>query len=1195
MVDFTKEQQLAVDTRNKNIIVSAQAGAGKTQVLVGRIIGLLRETRIDISDMLIVTFTNKAAREMKDRIKSDLADLIEKGNLSEEEEIYFQDQYKKTNDAQISTMHSFGINVLREYFYKLALNPSFKTLTDTNLDILKWETMNQVFEELYKNESEELFQLLSIYSNKYSDEELKTSLFSIYNFMQSQLDPFAWLEKSINTYKPLEYYQDENNQDELKNRVFLYYKHEFDEIYQDYLKAEEDIQNIFDQEYIYPKSRMSDREVINSMVEAENFDQLFAFIGQAEVIRKDTPRKKLIEEKDLDKEEIKIVSELMDSYRKDLKALINDMQAFDLEKELAFEDQVYKSLRAMEHILKLYHEKFRENKNARQAIDFNDIEHYTLELLKDESVLASLRDKYKYIFFDEYQDSNQVQNEIIEKISSNNNLFFVGDIKQSIYKFRLADPLIFKERYKSYKTDDDNSIAIDLYHNFRTERNLLNFNNLIFNKHMTDDLGDVNYDTYEHRLAPGRPIEKYDDESTKISLNFIEKMDKDEEDELKENIDRELLNINPEALLVGKKIKDIVHRKIKLDEEKASKEKDSEKAEESKEEKTYYNKIAILARSKSIFPDIIKVLEMEKIPYFYESSGFSYEDIEIKAFIEILKAIDNDQDDITLLSVLTSPLVNMTDDELAHIRYDDKDHSFNYCFRNYNQREDAKKEIEKKIKTYNEKIEEYRDLERKLSLEKLAWFVLSDSGYLSYILSKDNGDRILSNMKLFIDEIKEIESGSFQSLSSLVSYLKFAQKKDLTDRESNAELSEEDDVVRLMTMHKSKGLQFDTCLIVDAGKGMNKMDLSQSFIMNEDGISLKVYDPDTNKLEEPISYKLIKTAKKDELMSEEMRILYVAMTRAEREIHLLSKGKAEGYKIAKTDPKKMNSYHEWIYSALEASQKEIDELNIKYDFESINSADLYKEAFLNENKEESSKEKSKEDEDFEKNISEKIEKVFDFDYDTSMVNLPYKKTVTEISAKDDNKESDFREYEKLTEKELYRTDLLLQANFIEKSDELELDPLAKGSLYHYLFEKLPIKEMSEKDLDQFFDDMVEHQFISKKEFTYIDKRLFLDFINHPIFEKLVVANENNKLYRESSFTMKYDDEGHPITVDGQIDLFFEDDQGFTILDFKTNKVVDESLYSKQLNLYAQALEKATGKKVVNKLIYWVMSGHLSEI
>ena len=201
MVDFTKEQQLAVETRKKNIIVSAQAGAGKTQVLVGRIIGLLRETRIDISDMLIVTFTNKAAREMKDRIKSDLADLIEKGNLSEEEEIYFQDQYKKTNDAQISTMHSFGINVLREYFYKLALNPSFKTLTDTNLDILKWETMNQVFEELYKNESEELYKLLSIYSNKYSDEELKLSLFSIYNFMQSQLDPFAWLEKSINTYK----------------------------------------------------------------------------------------------------------------------------------------------------------------------------------------------------------------------------------------------------------------------------------------------------------------------------------------------------------------------------------------------------------------------------------------------------------------------------------------------------------------------------------------------------------------------------------------------------------------------------------------------------------------------------------------------------------------------------------------------------------------------------------------------------------------------------------------------------------------------------------------------------------------------------------------------------------------------------------------------------------------------------------
>lgn len=1179
-VKFTKEQQLAIDSRNKNIIVSAQAGAGKTQVLVGRIISLLEESRIDISDMLIVTFTNKAAREMKDRIKSDLAKLMQNENLSEEDQKYYQDQYKKTNDAQISTMHSFGINVLRQYFYKIGLNPGFKILTNTNLDILKWESMGEVFDKYYREEDKDFENLLTIYSNGYQDDNVKNVLFNIYEFIQSQLNPFEWLEKYINHYKSKDYYLDnEDNLENFKNIVFNHYKIELENLINKFEETFDKIEKIDSYEHMYTKAINSDREILGFLKSVDTLDKLNDLVNlYPSMERKVKPKKAVVEEYGLDSNDIDQVKNLMEIYRVPYKKFVSNLD-IDIQKEIEYEDQVLKSLLIIEKLLKEYHQTLAEKKAEKEALDFSDIEHLTLDLLKDQDVVENIRKKYKYIFFDEYQDANQIQNEIVNKIARKDNLFFVGDIKQSIYKFRLADPTIFKNRYESYQKDQLNNLVIDLFHNFRTERKLLQFNNHIFNNLMTDELGDVDYNTEEHRLAPGKKdyidengklVKAYDDNNTRIELDYIIKDsdDNDDEEDKLVLLDKEMENIHPESLLVAKRIKEILSRGYS------------------------YKDIAILARSKAIFPDIMMILENEGIPFFYESSGFSYDDIEIKVFIEILKAINNDTDDITLLTALTSTIANFTDEELAHIRFDDKKHSFNYCFKNYKSRSDSRPEIVDKINIYNNKMTQYRSLEKTMSIEELAWYVFIDSGYMSYVLSKIDGERILSNIKLFISEIGDIESNSYQTLTSYINYLENVQKRKLLDRDSNAELSEEDNVVRLMTMHKSKGLQFKATILVNLAKRFNTRDLSGTAIMNDDlGISLKAYNHKENSLDKSLRYKQIEDIKKSELYSEEMRILYVALTRAENELHLISSGKETSYD-ASGHPLEMDSYHKWIYSVMlneditSPSFKDI--INIKKHLKD----DLFREIFGEVELQKNNRSNLLENE-YSFRVKDRIEEILSYRYDDSLVDVPYKKTVTQISAKDENKDESFKDYDKLTEKEIYKTDLNFRPKFISEDEESELDSLELGSLYHYVFEKLPFKDHDKNTLNLYIEDLRLKKFISSKEARTIDLNLLLNFVESPLYERLKNADRQGLLKNESSFTMQYIENGNNIKVDGQIDLYFEEEDGFVILDYKTNKHVDETIYIEQLNLYAQALEKATRKKVKEKIIYWIMHGQVS--
>ena len=1169
-VNLTIEQKKAISLRDKNIIVSAQAGAGKTHILVERIINLLDEERIDIDSMLIVTFTNKAAAEMKDRIRSKLLDKI--GVSTGSDSLYFQKQYNRISNANISTMHAFCIKILREYFYKLGLNPRFKLINDSTAEVLKWKSINETFESYYRDEDEKFAKLILDYSKRYDDIDVIDILFQIYRFINSKINPFEWLEEHTQKYKYKDYYEDKNNLEKLENEIFDYYKKDIDELIRNYEKASEEINTIYEATGCpaYQKTLNNDLVIIDKLRNINSLEEIKDFSENLSFANLETLTKVIKE--NFDAELIGELKSKVNSYRDVVKKYFKK-STIVLSREIEIQNHIRNNLDIISELLKDFDERYTKAKKKINSLDFNDLEHLTINLLDDEEVVENLKNRFNYIFFDEYQDANQVQDYIIDKIARKTNSFFVGDIKQSIYKFRLADPYLFKNRYSKYNTELEDNIAIDLKHNFRSEKNLLDFNNMIFNNIMTEEIGDVDYDQEAHRLQAGKSDYSL---NSKVSINYIESDSKNRADL---DVTNETFRYNHEAFYVAKKIKELVSNGKR------------------------YKDIVVLSRTATILEDISEFLELYNIPYYSDSSNFSFEDVELKVFIELLKAVNNDTEDITLITALKSTISNLTDEELAIIRGDNKDTSFNYCFRNFADELDVverHEELINKINFYNNTISRYRQLEHHMSISDLAWYIFVDSGHMSYILSKDNGNRILDNIKLFIDEIKEYEENSYQTLSSFLNYVDRLKSRNTIDREPSSELSEEDDVVRLMTIHKSKGLQFDTIILPNLSRKFNTRDLSGNIILNDThGISLKVPNEDFSEFEASFYENKIIDAKRQELFSEEIRILYVALTRAISDIYLVSKYdnelKDESYK----DLYNIKSFSEWINYALFKDEnlknqilsisidesKEFEYKNINFEVNNISSSRLYEEI------EDISKKTTNLKFELDKVVNdEELKDVLNFTYDDELVDIPFKKTVTQISEKNNNISSDFKDYDKIYEV-TEKININLKPKYIGEYEEV-YDSMTIGTLYHYIFEKLPYTLKDEKDIEDYMHFLLLNSFISEKDYEQIDISLISNYINSPLYER--IANSYYHV-KEETFSMRYDDFGNKILVDGQIDLYFEENDGLVIVDFKTNRTINPDIYENQLKLYKDGLEKSTRKKVKELIIYWIMHNEVSKI
>lgn len=1102
----TKAQEAAIYTEDKNIIVSAAAGSGKTFVLVERIISLMQKHQIDIDQMIIVTFTNKAAIDMKNKIRTRLEEAAD-----DFDPVFLKRQIKLLKNAQIKTLHAFCSDMIRENFYYFdKLSPNFKVLTDNTSIIMRANAIDEIFDEEYEKMTDGFRIFLENFAKNNYDEDAKGLIQDTYNMIIGQIDPLSWLDKNTkstnigNKLKEISRKALKEMKDKAYNLTIMANENDMREKLQDlvtddysiFLKLEEMIDSW--DEYLDEIEKVKFAKLSSS-----KYDDKFLY----NTLRTDR-----------------------NSYKNSLDKLKNLVRntSNDLIKITSQKEEIL--LGEINRLTRRFMEVFEEKKKAKSYLDFNDLEHYFIRLLDNETARAKLVNKFEYIFFDEYQDSNEIQNYIINKLKRERNLFFVGDVKQSIYGFRRARPDLFLEKLDIYEKEED-SVRINLNENFRTDKLLLDFNNYIFDRIMTKDTSGLDYKNGGHRLNFGRDKEN---PNAKVGITVLDKV------------------VNEEDYLV-KLIRDLLG------------------------EGYAYKDIAILLRSGNKSYVYEEAFKRADIPYFNDISKVSFLAAEVNFFINLLKYLANPNDDIVLLSVLRSEIFNFSEDDLVEIKLNSQAFRFYDCFENF----DGNEQIKAKITDFKEMI---KDLKNKLAIYSLfdfANYLFEKTGLYDFLLARDLGADRINNIESLIDLMAEYDLANDNGLYGFLSYYDNISKTQKDTIDQSRDLSEEEDLVRIMTIHKSKGLEFKVVILADSSRLIRNMHSRNLAIFDDKlGIGIDVADYVSKVKVSSINKKLIENKLIEEDKKEEMRILYVGLTRAEERLYITgNKSKSSLAKLYQNvDYLGMTSHLDWIISSL-SFDKACEELFNK-DYFTNEFKERVEITYLESLEEEISKESRDISKIFEfiqaSENYKSIEKLMDFAYKgADDIGESLKKSVTEI-AKDFNKEEEGYEISSFGEN--YSNIDFKKPSFME--EEKTYSATDKGSLIHKVFQKLPMKKYDKKSLEAEINKLIKDQIIEKEGARLLEIDKLLSFFENDLIKDLI--KENTPHRKEESFLMKYED----YYVNGQIDLIFEREEEIILIDFKTDMVKREEAYRTQLGIYKEAIEEALAKKVTKSLIYW---------
>ena len=1218
---WTKEQEQAIYEKNTNILVAAAAGSGKTAVLVERIINKIINENIDIDKLLVVTFTNAAASEMRERVLNAIYEKLE--NDSENQNL--QRQITLLNKASICTIDSFCLDVVRNHFYKLDnVSPNFRIGDTTEIELLKQEIIEEIFEKKYEEEDKDFNTLINTYTSYRDDTPLKEIILKIYNYIQSNPFPEKWLNEKIEMFNlegKKEEYSDFSNTvwgEELLKEV--------EEELIDDITALQDIEDSlsFDPELNkFWQTIRSDIDMLQTLKNnLDNWDRAYEISKNINFVT--WPRKKI--ESSI-KEEAKIIR---DDVKKKLNKVINKILICDSDEAKQDIQDMYNVLDKLKYVILEFQEEFSKRKREKNIVDFNDIEHFALKILLKETeegkieptdVAKKYKEKYIEIAIDEYQDSNLVQEYILNAVSKGDNIFMVGDVKQSIYKFRQAMPELFLDKYKNYKKIEDkkqeDNLKIKLFKNFRSRENVLKFTNLIFQDIMSNLLGDIEYNQEEYlNLGAQYPEEK---QNLNTEINIIDLKENEEEqsnvstEDLNENVENEeqqerIEDIELEARFVANKIREIVQNKYQIWDAKKDTYRDIK-----------YKDIVVLLRSTS---NIAPIFEQEIIrldmPVFSDSSQEYLDSIEIQTIMSLLKIIDNPMQDIPLVTVLRSNIGKFTDDELVEIRLSDKYENYYTCMKKA--KLDVNPKLKDKIQRFFESIEEWRKEQEYLSLDELIWKIYIDTGYYNYVGLMSNGALRQANLKMLFQRAKQYESSNFKGLYN---FINFIEKLRLSSGDLGAAklIGENDNVIRIMSIHKSKGLEFPVVFLSSTGKQFNLMDLNQNILLHQEmGIGVKYIN-----YERQVQYDtLTKTAMRNkilvETLSEEMRILYVALTRAKEKLFITGLSKdyekeAENIEkqicrypkyLDKINPilvKKYKRYLDWImlvYNYEKETAKNFVNFNIYKKKELLNS-------FENIKKEEIDAKEFLEKQDIDNDKIKKIEEILNWSYDYELsTTIPTKTSVTKIKQmqNEENIETTLDNYlidvEKDEEnKEKIQENNLPKPQFLRKEDDDKITSAQKGTLVHLCLQKLNEKqEYTLQEIKDLINELELKQIITNKEARSISTYKILAFTKSTIWKELRKAKTVEKekpFYINIPAKEIYNQEiEEDILVQGIIDLYYiNGNDELVLVDYKTDYVEkgkEEELlnkYRKQLDLYKRALESALNRKVDKVYIYSV--------
>lgn len=1188
-VNWTDEQKDAIYEKGSNILVAAAAGSGKTAVLVERIINKIITDKIDIDRLLVVTFTNAAASEMRERV----LDAIYKKLEDNPEDENLQRQVTLLNKASICTIDSFCLEVVRNNFYELEnLSPNFRIADTTEIELLKQEVIEDIFENKYEEENKDFTKLINTYTSYRDDTPLKELILKIYSYIQSNPFPEKWLTEKIEMFN-----LKDKLEDDFANTIWG--AELLAEVEEELIDSLTSLELIGRKLYAEPelekfwKTIRNDIDMLqalknnlNSWDKAYNINKTLKFVTW--------PRQKV---ESAIKDEAKAIR---DDVKKKLGKVLDKVLICDSKQANQDIYDMYEILTKLKDIILEFEKEFSKRKREKNIVDFNDIEHFALEILlkedngvvKPSEVAKRYKEKYLEIAIDEYQDSNLVQEYILNSVSNGKNIFMVGDVKQSIYKFRQAMPELFLNKYREYKSknkkQEEDNLKIQLFKNFRSRENVLQFTNIIFQDIMSNILGDINYDEEEY-LNLGADYSKIN-QDLRAEINIIDLSEEIEDNveiiEETEQIEEKIEDIELEARFVANRIKNLIDEKYQIWDRKKNAYRNIE-----------YKDIVVLLRSTSSSAHIYEqeILNLE-LPVFSDSSQEYLDSFEIQTIMSLLKIIDNPIQDIPLVTVLRSIIGKFTDDELVQIRLSDKYDNFYTCMQK--SLIDVDEKLKEKINKFLENLDKWRKEQEYLALDELIWKIYMDTGFYNYVGLMPNGELRQANLKMLFQKAKQYESANFKGLYNFINFID-RLKLSSGDMGSAKLIGENDNVIRIMSIHKSKGLEFPVVFLSSTGKQFNLMDLNKNVLLHQEmGIGVKYIDYDKQIQYDTLSKESMKNKILVESLSEEMRILYVALTRAKEKLIITGIQKdhqEETKKIMeqiniytknndKINPiliKKYKKYLDWILLVYYYEKNKI---------ENITNLNIYKrQQLLNEfkkvEKENLDVIQILENRETNKKQIEEIQNILSYSYPNKIATtIPTKMSVTSIKQiKTKNMQTEKIE--------------LAKPKFLKYDNDEILTATQKGTLIHLCMQKLDEnQEYNLQKIKELISSLVEKQIITNKEAKNINAHNVLEFTKSNIWNDLKEAKE---IYREKPFYINIsardiyeEDIEENVLVQGIIDLYYIDkNDNLILVDYKTDYVEkgnEKELinkYKKQLETYERALEQAYNKKVCKKVIY----------
>ncbi len=1136
MVKWTDEQAKAVYGEKANCLVSAAAGSGKTQVLTGRIIHRILNENIDVNRILIVTFTKAAAAEMRSRITEGLEDALssDPGNR------HLQRQLSLISSADITTMDSFCLKLLRNHFIEAGLDAGFRVIEGTESKLMRAEAAAEALEEMYRLNDPDFISFSNCYSSAKDDTVLCDLAIELYEFAESMPDPQEWIREKAALYSvssPEEYESGAISRTILEGvcRELEAMAAHCNELISE-----------FSDSYAYVEVFEKDRNALLDIIrKADSWNALKDAIDAFKWPRREK------------KEENKGLAEVAESERSKLKKYtkaVFDKIQFDAEMCVYIMGLACPHIKALCKLTEVFSRFYTEAKKEKNILDYGDLEHLAISLLSEKTkdgmipspLACSLRDVYDEIYIDEYQDSNDVQELLFTLLSGESigkpNMFMVGDMKQSIYGFRKTSPELFIQKNETYEDEGANR-KVSLTKNFRSRAEILDFINFVFEKSMHKSVGGITY-TDKERLNPGAPYPESKEARIEIAVANTEG-----------NAEQRL---EDEAKLIVKKIQEAMQTEVY-------------DLKKSIYRPTQYSDITVIMRSaKDMASPLQKACDNAGIPLYCDVGGGFFSSTEVSVFLALLQCIDNPMNDIPLLATLRAPFFTFSEDELAQIRLRDRKNLFYHAVL-----QTAKEEsyLGKKCCSFLKKLRRWRRKASFVPTDTLILTLFEETGYLLFLDGCPGGEKKRANLELLFDKAHKFEQTSFRGLFHFLQYIERVSEKE--DKESEAKLvSEAQNVVRLMSIHKSKGLEFPIVILAGTGKQFNKKSVQGSFLMHKDlGIGISCVEERRRiRFETPVRTAVF-FQKSAEERGEELRVLYVALTRAKERLIITGATDKNVFlkkQLGDISPAGvMHAENPLILLGCCAALK--GDVPIR---------------FYDMNEEISEKEHAHKL--FTPLKPDRIvADTLGYQYpNPELKNLPSKISVTEYKRlKEEHDEITFP---------LYKSTSLKKPRFCNINGNVKGANF--GSLMHFVMQNFPYQSVrSYSEIQNYIDGLEKKKILSEEQATAINIDMLHNFWNGEMGERIRKAE---KVYREMPFTQTVpaslltNDSRHmedKVVIQGVIDCFFFENNKIVLLDYKTDapapaKVLEER-YRTQLECYAMALRQKFFSEIYQKVIY----------